>query len=429
MIRVWFVRLVNVARVLTWLLKRAPASGVGGLAVDLARALPVLLAAVAVLGVACASPAASPAVPAQRSAPAPAAAAQPPSRPAEPPSEWQALVRAAEQEGTVTIYGAPGQDWREFLSAAFSRAHPGIAVEYSGLGGSQAGARIVSEQTGGIFAADVFVGGVTTVNYTLLPEGTLVPIKDFLVLPEILDTSLWWQGRHWYGDEEGQYHFLFAPTVSKPIGYNTRVVNPDEIQSFRDVLDPKWRGKVVSWDPRQPGPSSQALRFFYHQPDLGPQFIRDFYSQTGVTVATDGRQIADWVARERYPLATWASSAELDAARDQGLPVDTLRRPLREGAWVSSSYGGAAIVKNAPHPNAAKLYVNWLLSRAGQTALQEIVQVNSARVDVPKDKLLAEGVVPQAGGNYVFIDMPQYVLDRQAEAELRRISRDLLEGR
>jgi len=149
-----------------------------------------------------------------------------------------------------------------------------------------------------------------------------------------------------------------------------------------------------------------------------------------VVVSADGRQIADWVARGRYPLAVWGSGTEIDTAREQGLPVDNIRRPLREGAWASTSYGGVGLVKHAPHPNAAMVYINWLLSRAAQTAMQDIVQVNSARVDVPKDKLLAEGVVPVAGNNnYVFVDLPQYVLDERAEAELRRIPREILDAR
>src|SRR5262249_49404098 len=159
--------------------------------------------------------------------------------------------------------------------------------------------------------------------------------------------------------EEARYHLLFAPSVSTPVAYNTRAVNPDDIRSYRDLLDPQWKNKLVSWDPREPGPASQALRFLYHRPELGPQFIRDFYTESGSVVSPDGRQIADWVARERYPLAVWGSGVEIDQARSQGLPVDSIRRPLREGAWISTSYGGVAAPRNAPHPNAAKVYVNW----------------------------------------------------------------------
>ena len=392
------------------------------------------VAALFVLGLAlaagaCGPRAAAPTGPPERPA-APASAAAPPTSGGDPANdEWRALERAAEAEGRVVVYGAPGKEWREFLSGPFARAYPGITVEYYGLGGAEIGSRITSEQRGGVYNADVFLTGVTTVNYTLLPAEAIVPVRDVLMLPEVLDTSLWWQGRHWYGDEEGQYDFLFAPTASKGFAYNTQVVNPNDLQSYRDVLDPRYKGKVVSWDPRQPGPSSQALRFFYHHPDLGPQFIRDFYTLTDVTVSTDGRQIADWIARERFPLGAWISTVEVDQAHDQGLPVDSLRRPLREGGYVSSSYGGIGLLKNGPHPNAAKLYVNWILSRTGQMALQDIVGQNSARMDVPKDKLRALGVAPEEGASYVFIDLPQYVLDRQAEAELRRIPREVLDSR
>lgn len=395
------------------------------------RRLRLMVATGLMLAVLACGPQAAPAAAPERAGSAPPASAPPVSSDAAgtASAEWQALERAAEAEGRVVIYGAPGKEWREFLAGAFGRVYPKLTVEYYGLGGSDMGSRITSEQRGGVYNADVFLSGVTTVNYTLLPAEALVPVRDALMLPEVLDPALWWQGRHWYGDEEGQYHFLFAPTVMKALSYNTQAVNPNDLQSYRDVLDPRWKGKIVSWDPRQPGSSSQALRFFYHHPELGPQFIRDFYAVTDVVVSTDGRQIADWIARERYPLGAWISTVEVDQAHDQGLPVDSLRRPLREGGYVSSSYGGVGLLKNGPHPNAAKLYVNWLLSRAGQTALQEIVAQNSARLDVPKEQLQAQGVVPESGGSYVFIDQPRYVLDREAEAELRRISREVLDGR
>src|SRR5438105_2833160 len=180
------------------------------------------MAALLVIGMALAC---GPAPGAPAAAPKPAAA--PPSASAVPAAahdsaaaEWQALVRAAEEEGRVVVYGAPGKEWRQFLSDAFAQAYPRITIEYYGLGGSEAGNRIMAEQNGGIFAGDVYVGGPTTVNYTLLPGGALLPVRDALILPEVLDQSLWWQGRHFYADEGGQHDFLFAPSVNKPIGYN-----------------------------------------------------------------------------------------------------------------------------------------------------------------------------------------------------------------
>jgi len=391
-----------------------------------ARAAAVAIALGVLLLAAC-SPAASPAPPAVGSpAAGPAASAE---GGGISEADWQALVRAAEQEGKVVVYGAPGEDWRRFFTTAFTREFPRIQVEYFGLGGNEAGARIIAEQKNGVFGGDLFFGGVTTINYILIPNDVLDPkIRELLLLPEVLDTSLWWQGQHWFSDEEAKYHLLFGGSVTRPIAYNTNLVNVEEFQSYKDLLNPKWKGKIVSWDPRRSGASSQALRFFYHHPELGPQFIRDFYTTTDVVVGTDQRLIGDWIAQGRYPVGAW-SGGNIDVARAQGLPVDSNVRPLKEGAWMSSAWGAVGVLKKTPHPNAAKVYVNWVLSKAGQTAFQEIVTENSLRTDVPKDKVLAEGLAPQPGFNYVFIDLPKYVLDQKAEEEIRRMTREALEGR
>jgi ABC-type Fe3+ transport system substrate-binding protein len=136
----------------------------------------------------------------------------------------------------------------------------------------------------------------------------------------------------------------------------------------------------------------------------------------------------NWVAQGRYPVGL-TIGGNADQARREGLPVDQVRRPMKEGERITAGYGAVARLSRAPHPSAATVYINWLLSRSGQTAFQEIVEDNSLRTDVPKDKLLGEGTVPQPGVPYFFAEQAKYILDDQAEAEIRRIVTDALAGR
>jgi iron(III) transport system substrate-binding protein len=385
------------------------------------------LVALLVLTLAC-GPAATPTAPAP--APAPAASSASAAATSEDgisSADWQALVRAAEQEGKVVIYGPTRKPERDVITTTFEKAYPRIKVEYFGLGGSESGPRIIAEQQSGVFNADLTIGGLQTPTQVLLPAGALEPIKDLLLLPEVLDQFLWWGGRHAYADAPEQYNFAFLGSAGSAVAYNTRQVNPDELRSYWDLLDPKWTGKLVSWDVRRPGPGSGNLIFFYAAPGLGPDFIRQLYGRPDLVLSTDQRQMVDWLAQGRYPIAVSVGRSNIEQARDQGLPVDLLRRAPKEGADFGGS-GGIARLRNAPHPNAQRVFVNWFLSREGQGAYQDIVKSNSLRLDLPKDKL-PPGEIPEPGVPYIFTSLPQYSDNDAMRDDIDRILREVMAGR
>jgi ABC-type Fe3+ transport system substrate-binding protein len=342
------------------------------------------------------------------------------------PAEWQRVVQGAEQEGKVVVYGPARKPERDVATTLFNKAYPRIAVEYFAVGGSESGPRILAEQKAGVFNADVFVGGTTTPTQVLQPAGALEPVDEILLLPEVVDPSRWWQGQHFYVDRQGRYNLAFIGSVNHTVSYNTRLVKPEKLQSYWDLLDPRWRGKMMAWDPRRPGPGSANLLFVYHNPALGPEFIRQLYSKADLVLSTDQRQMVDWLAQGRYPVGI-SMGGSVEQARDQGLPVDQLRRALKEGGYMGGQ-GSLARLRNGPHPNSQRVFVNWLLSREGQMGWQDLVQDNSLREDIPKDTL-PEGAVPQPGVNYIFVSLPQYSDSTQAREDIERIVQETLGGR
>ena len=152
--------------------------------------------------------------------------------------------------------------------------------------------------------------------------------------------------------------------------------------------EPKWKGKIISRDIRVPGPGSGNARLFYHLPDLGPSFIRKLYGEMDINLFRDYRQGRDWLAVGKSAICFFC---DVDVSKQQGLPVDTIRSGrFKEGAGLVQQFGTVALVNRAPHPNAAKVFVNWLLSRKGQIALQKNHvntenPVDSLRIDIPKD--------------------------------------------
>jgi iron(III) transport system substrate-binding protein len=214
-----------------------------------------------------------------------------------------------------------------------------------------------------------------------------------LVLPEILDTSLWWEGKHFYIDAERKFIFVNEGSVSGfALSYNTQLVKAAEFKSYWDLLNPKWRGKIVSLDARDPGFGASELRYVYYHPELGPEYLRRFFGEMDVHLSRDHQQSLDWVGVGKFALCAFCRDGFVTKAKKQGVPVDyVVPNELKEMPRLRGSASAITLVNRASNPNAAKVFINWYLSRRGQIALQKLGDPdeppNSARIDIPKDDI------------------------------------------
>lgn len=320
--------------------------------------------------------------------------------------DWEQTVAAAKKEGQVSVY-----IYRyEGLLQEFKRDFPGINIVTVAGRGNELTTRIMSERRAGKYIADVYSGGPGG-NYNVLYKGkALDPIKPVLILPEVVDESKWWGKEHRYIDAEGKYVFAYLASPSDAqLSYNSTLVNPKEFKSYWDLIQPKWKGKIVSLDLRDGGLGG-TMQFFYYNPELGPEFIKKFFSTMDIQYAKNFRQITDWLGQGRYAICFACKDSM--KAKNQGLPVedfDTTR--WKEGSSFSSGGGSLSLPNQAPHPYAAKVFINWFLSRRGQIALQKLGDVddspNSRRIDIPKDDLLpANRMVADA--KYFDVVKPEY---------------------
>jgi iron(III) transport system substrate-binding protein len=300
-------------------------------------------------------------------------------------TEWEKTLAAAKKEGQVAIYIS---GYEEILPE-FQKEYPEIKVQSVTGRGSQIGQRLIAERRGEKFLADVVSAGGVTTYQQLHVAKVFDAIKPALLLPEVTDTSKWYEGRHHYTDPEGQYIFSYVGSATYgSVSYNTKLVDAKEFKSYWDLLNPKWKGKIISRDIRVPGPGSGNARLFYHLPDVGPSFIRKLYGEMDVTLFRDYRQGTDWLAVGKAAICFFC---EADISKQQGLPVDTFGpRVFKEGGGLVQQFGSLGLVNRAQHPNAAKVFINWLLSRKGQIALQKKMMntenpADSLRIDIPKD--------------------------------------------
>ena len=337
---------------------------------------------------------------------------------AETRTEWENLVAAAEKEGQLVVYTG-GEASETKIEEAFQSAYPRIKVTSLTGRGSQLGPRIIAERRAEKYLVDFFIGGKGTAYSVLHPAKALAPIQPLLVLPEVLDQSKWWQGKHKYADAEGKYILVFVGSGSVvEIRYNNKLVNPKEFTTYWDLLNPKWKGKITGADPRMGGMDTLVIFFFYH-PKLGPEFMRRLYGEMDVTIARDYRQPIDWLAAGKFAICMPCNSRETKNAIKQGLPIGQIVE-LKEGGTMTSGGGTISLIDKAPHPNAAKLFVNWLLSREGQSEFQRRNGSDSLRTDIPKQNVLAENHRLD-GVDYFDGDDPKFSDRRPADKLLNEI--------
>jgi iron(III) transport system substrate-binding protein len=324
------------------------------------------------------------------------------------PTGWDKIVSDAKQEGRVTIYGAPETSMQNaFLE--FQKAFPQIKVGFVSGSGSNLIPRIITERRAQKYLMDVGLFGHGSMM-NLQQAKALNPITPALMAPEVADRAKWWRGQHWYGDEEGQYVFIFSGYLTSPLAYNSKQFDPAELRSYWDLFNPKWKGKILTFDPRQRGPITDVVTFFYYHPDLGPNFLKRLYGgEMGLALTADHRQGLDWLGAGKYPLAV--GLREVDDAKKKGLAVDELNTEgLKEGTYITPGFGTIGIGNRPPHPNAAKVMINWFLSPEGQSAWQKYTGNASLRRDVSKSGL-SPNTVPKENGNYIFMALPQHKMD------------------
>jgi iron(III) transport system substrate-binding protein len=320
------------------------------------------------------------------------------------------LVEAAKKEGQVVVWGTPGTPYRQVLVTEFEKAYPGITVEGVFVPPAERTSRLNLERQAGRYTVDIWASpGAQVTDFK--KAGIIGPLEPQLVFPEVTDKSAWFQNHLWWVDKEEPYTWnLPIGSVIPMVFVNTKLADPAEFKSYKDLLDPKWKGKMAATDIRNPGPGFAPARLLFKHPDLGPGFIKQLFGQTNLKLSADQRQLIDWVAQGTYPIGLFIDPGEVTVAIKQGLPLAMVPPDqFKEGAAIGPNNGGVTIIDKAPHPNAAKLYVNWLLSKAGQTVWQREVGDNSLRVDIPKD-----GVnplfVPKSGGNYTSVGTEEMAL-------------------
>ena len=339
--------------------------------------------------------------------------------PAASDSDWNKVVAAAKKEGKVVIIGPSGSDVRDAYTIGFQKKFPEIEVDFSGMRGAEVAPKLLAELKANQYLTDIAVAGTTTALVSLVPGNAVVPLQPYLMGPETRDLSKWKDKKLHFSDQTAKYNLYFGSRVQVAFVYNTEITPPASMQSkiktWQDLLNPEWKGKIAVLDPRQAGAGLDLSTYWYtnEKRGLGKEFIRKLFTTQDVFVSREEQQILDFVARGRHTLAIGPSGTLTFQLISRGLPLALFGSgALQSGGFVTASNGTVTVVRNAPHQNAIKVYIDYLLSREGQTAWTKASGLASLRTDVPKDHI-PEVLVPDEGVNYQETHLEKYVMMRK----------------
>jgi iron(III) transport system substrate-binding protein len=270
-------------------------------------------------------------------------AAAPPPEPVTP-----ALVEAAKKEGQVIYYTSTDLPVAEKLAKAFEAKYSGIAVRVERTGAERVFQRIGQEYSSRIHAVDVVNSSDAAHFIVWKREGILATY-----VPEDVAN---YPAEH--KDLDG--HFASFRVWLSIIAYNTNLVKAEEApKSFVDLLDPKWKGKIVK---AHPGYSGTIMTATYQmQRDLGWTWFEQLAKQNIMQVQSSADPPKKLELGERAVMAD-GNEYGIVLLKEAGQPVEPVYPT--EGAPTIS--GPSGILASAPHPNAARLFQAWLHTRETQ---------------------------------------------------------------
>jgi iron(III) transport system substrate-binding protein len=271
------------------------------------------------------------------------------------------LVAAAQKEGKLAWYTSVDLPVAEKIARAFEAKYPGVACRVERAGAERVFQRIGQEYGSRIYAVDVVNSSDAAHFIVWKRDGLLAPY-----VPE--DVARFYPAEH--KDPDG----LFATWRAwlSVIAYNTNLVKPEEApKSFADLLDPKWKGKIVKAHPGYSGTILTAT--FQMARDLGWSYFEKLAKQNVMQVQSSADPPKKLALGERAVMAD-GNEYNIFLLRESAQPVE-LVYPT-EGAPIIVGPNG--VFKNAPNPNAARLFQSYMFSAEAQQLMSDVGGLRSA---------------------------------------------------
>lgn len=337
--------------------------------------------------------------------------------------KWNAALAAGKKEGSVVVAGFPDPVMRKEIIPRFT-ARFGIQVEFIAGRSSEIAARVRNERKAGLYAMDVFLAGPDTTAQVLYKERMIDSLKPLLILPEATDAAKWKNGKLWFADPEEAYVLRPFSGVRSLLHVNADYVKPDDLRSTADLLNPRWRGKIASEDPAIVGAGANKAGRFLLQ--LGEEFVVKLYREQKPMLSRERRQMADWLARGTHPICLNCDEDNVRPLQQEGFKIQEIFELSPMAPTINASPWLLTVAGRAPHPNAALVFVNWIVSREGLEIYSKGFGAPTLRRDVD-ESFLNRASIPRPGVRYFDEADWQWITTGRQEASER--VRKLLAGR
>jgi len=289
----------------------------------------------------------------------PATAASPAATPITPQ-----LIEAATKEGKLAFYTAIDIKVAQALARNFEKLYPGITVQVERTGSERLFQRVSQERASNIYAADVLDATDQALFVTWKKQGILEPFVPAEMLKFPASER----------DPDGAYNNVRFTLM--PVAYNTSLVKPEEAPtSFADLLDPKWAGKIVKAHPSYSG--GIVTSTFQTVKAIGWGYFEKLAKQKVLQVQSSTEPPKKLALGERAISADGLEYVNIQL-KESGAPI-AIVYPKEGTPFIPSCEG---IAKNAPHPNAARLFISFIVSRETQQYLVETAGLRSFHPDV-----------------------------------------------
>jgi iron(III) transport system substrate-binding protein len=276
------------------------------------------------------------------------------------------LVAAAQKEGKIVWYSATDVQVAEKLARAFEAKYPGIKVQVERSGAERLFQRINQEYGSKIHAADVIETSDAVHFVHFKKQGWLQPAVPTDV------------ARHWpkeYRDADGAYAAYRAHL--SVIAYNTKLVTKEQApKSHADLLDPKWQGKLVKAHPGYSGTIMTGTQALSQSP-LGWSYFEKLGKQKVMQVQSSTEPPKKLAQGER-PVMADGNEYNVFVLKESGVPIE----PVYATEGTPIVIGNAALLKDAPNPNAARLFYHFMFTREAQQLNSDVGGLRSFHPEV-----------------------------------------------
>jgi iron(III) transport system substrate-binding protein len=279
-------------------------------------------------------------------------------------------IELAKKEGRVSFYTSMGADESKMVADAFQAKYPGIKVEITRLGSEKLLQRILNEKRAGSHLVDAVTNSGMEIQMLgrakMLARHITPEFSSFL--PESRDATWGWADMY---------------SNIRLVAYNTQMVPKDKIpRRYEDLLEPMWKGQIGF-------PEGQYSWFATMLKVMGEANGRKFFqglARQNLNYRNSQNLVTQFVSAGEFSLG-FVYDTQVLRFKKRGAPIDIAPLP-----FITQNIHPLALSAQAPHPNAAKVYIDYVLSKEGQSFIKNMGRVIS-RSDIPRDDFAKAKIV------------------------------------